>query len=40
MAERIGITPDGIKYHLTRLRAAGVVRHVGPAKGGRWEVLE
>ena len=40
MAERIGITSDGIKYHLTRLRAAGVVRHVGPAKGGRWEVLE
>ncbi|MCY4028224.1 MAG: putative DNA binding domain-containing protein [Acidobacteria bacterium] len=40
MAERIGITPDGIKYHLTRLRAAGVVRHVGPANGGRWEVLE
>ena len=40
LAERIGITADGIKYHLTRLRAAGVVRHVGPTKGGRWEVLE
>ena len=40
LAERIGITPDGIKYHLNRLRAAGVVRHVGPTKGGRWEVLE
>lgn len=40
MAERIGITPDGVKYHLTRLRAAGVVRHVGATKGGRWEVLK
>ena len=40
LAKRIGITPDGVKYHLTRLRAAGVVRHVGPTKGGRWEVLE
>ena len=40
MAERIGITPDGVKYHLTKLRAAGVVRHVGATKGGRWEVLK
>ena len=40
IAERIGMTPDGVKYHLTRLRAAGVVRHVGAAKGGRWEVLK
>ena len=40
IAERIGITQDGVKYHLTRLRAAGRVRHVGPAKGRRWEVPE
>ena len=40
MAERLGITPDGVKYHLTRLRAAGAARHVGPTKGGRWEVIE
>ncbi len=40
IAERIGITPDGVKYHLTKLRAAGVVRHVGATKGGRWEVLK
>ncbi|MEQ8763231.1 MAG: ATP-binding protein [Planctomycetota bacterium] len=39
LAERIGITPDGIKYHLDRLREAGRVRHVGPTKKGRWEVL-
>ena len=40
MAERLGITPDGVKYHLTKMRAAGVVRHVGATKGGRWEVLK
>ena len=40
IAERIGMTPDGVKYHLTRLRAAGFVRHVGAARGGRWEVLK
>ncbi len=40
MAERLGITPDGVKYHLTKLRAAGAVRHVGATKRGRWEVLK
>lgn len=40
LASRIGITPDGIKYHLTKLRVAGLIRHVGPTKAGRWEVME
>jgi len=40
LADRIGITPDGIKYHLDRLRDAGRIRHVGPTKKGRWVVLE
>lgn len=39
LARRLGITPDGVKYHLTRLRRAGVIRHVGATKRGRWEVL-
>ena len=39
LAESIGITPDGVKYHLTKLRATGVIRHVGSTKAGRWEVL-
>ena len=40
MAERIGITPSGVKYHLAKLRKAGIIRHVGPTKAGRWEVLK
>ena len=40
LAERVGITQDGVKYHLDRLRAAGVIRHVGATKAGRWEVLK
>ena len=39
LAERLGITPDGVKYHLDKLRTAGVIRHVGATKAGRWEVL-
>lgn len=40
LAEQTGLTPDGVKYHLNKLKAAGRIRHVGPTKAGRWEVLE
>ena len=40
LAERTGITPDGIKYHLRELKAAGVIRRVGSDRAGRWEVLK
>ncbi|MDE2870752.1 MAG: DUF4062 domain-containing protein [Gemmatimonadota bacterium] len=40
LASRIGITPEGVKYHLDKLRKAGRIRHVGPTKKGRWEILE
>jgi ATP-dependent DNA helicase RecG len=40
LAGKIGMTPDGIKYHLQKLTATGVIRHVGPSKTGHWEVLD
>ena len=40
LAVRIGITPDGVRYHLANLRKAGRIRHVGATKKGRWEVLD
>lgn len=40
LAERLEITPDGVKYHLDKLRKVGRIRHVGPTKSGHWEVLE
>ena len=40
LASHIGVTPEGVKYHLDKLRAAGRIRHVGPTKKGRWEVLD
>ena len=39
LAERVGLTPDGVKYHLAKLKAAGVIRRVGSDRSGRWEVL-
>lgn len=40
LASAIGISADGIKYHLTRLKRAGKLRHIGPTKGGHWEVID
>jgi ATP-dependent DNA helicase RecG len=40
LAEQIGISENGIKYHLNKLKAVGFVRHVGPTKAGHWEVLK
>ena len=40
LAEKIGLTPDGVKYHLNKLREHGVIRHVGATKKGYWEVMK
>ena len=40
LAVHLGITPDGVKCHLDKLRRAGRIRHVGPTRRGRWEILE
>jgi ATP-dependent DNA helicase RecG len=39
LAAVIGITEDGVKYHVTRLREKGVLKRIGPDKGGHWEIL-
>ncbi|HKV11056.1 MAG TPA: ATP-binding protein [Thermoanaerobaculia bacterium] len=39
LADRLGLSDSGIKYHLAKMRAAGLIRHVGPTKAGSWEVL-
>lgn len=40
LAAEIGITVDGIKYHLKKLKDEGVIRHVGSTKAGRWEIYK
>ena len=34
------ITEDGVFYHIKKMKAAGVIRRIGPDKGGHWEVIE
>ena len=33
-----GITFDGVRYHLAKLRKADILRRKGATKGGRWIV--
>jgi len=40
LAMEVGVTEDGIKYHLDKMRKTGVLRHVGSTKAGHWEVLQ
>ena len=40
LAKALGLTADGVKYHMDKLRAAGKIRHHGPTKAGHWEVTE
>ena len=40
LAQRLDISEGGVKYHLKKLKAAGRIRHVGPTKAGRWDVIE
>ena len=39
LAERVGLSPDGVKYHLQSLKQSGVIRRVGSARAGYWQVL-
>ena len=40
LAEKIGISSNGVKYHLNKLKDTGKIRHVGATKKGYWEVLK
>lgn len=40
LATRIGISTDGVKYHLENLKSLGRIRHVGSTKAGHWEVVD
>ena len=39
LAQVIGITPDGIKKQLDKLKKMGKIRHVGATKKGHWEII-
>ena len=40
IAELLGMNSRGIDKHIKSLREQGLIRRVGPDKGGHWEVIE
>ncbi len=40
LANRLGISENGVKYHLDKLKAAKVISHRGPTKSGYWQILK
>ena len=40
LAAKCEITEDGVYWHLKQLKAKGLIRRVGPDKGGHWEIVE
>ena len=38
LATRLGLTPDGVKYHLRKMTAEGVITRQGSARSGYWMV--
>lgn len=40
LVKNLGLSADGVKYHLDKLRASGKIRHHGPTKAGHWEIIE
>jgi ATP-dependent DNA helicase RecG len=39
LVEQTGLSRGGVEWQLKSLKAEGILRRVGPAKGGYWEVL-
>lgn len=40
LAKLIGITADGVKYNLDKLKKEKIIKRVGPDKGGYWKIIK
>lgn len=40
LAEKCGLTSDGIKYNIRKMREKGLIKRIGGDKGDHWEVKE
>ncbi|NOQ55844.1 MAG: winged helix-turn-helix transcriptional regulator [Nanohaloarchaea archaeon] len=40
LSKNIGLSEDGVKYHLTQLRQKGIIKHVGSTKKGHWIIVK
>ena len=40
IADKIGITRDGVRYHLDNLKEKGIIKHYGTVQNGYWKILK
>ncbi len=40
LSKLLGINPSAIQKHIEKLKAKHIIKHIGPDKGGHWEVIE
>lgn len=40
LATLLKLSEDGVKYQIKKLKDKGIIKRVGPDKGGYWEVIE
>ena len=40
LADAIGISSRAVEKHLSKLKEKGILKRIGPAKGGYWKVVE
>ncbi|MDP3042239.1 MAG: ATP-binding protein, partial [Candidatus Omnitrophota bacterium] len=38
LAEKSGLTTKGVEWNINRMKKVGLIRRIGPDKGGHWEV--
>ena len=38
IAEKVGVTPKGVEWNIGKLKKEGLIKRVGPDKGGHWEI--
>ena len=39
IADKIGLTVDGARYHIKKLTDKGKIKYVGTSRNGHWEVM-
>jgi len=40
LAPQLDLTIDSIRHHIRMFQDAGVIRHLGSTKAGRWEIVK
>jgi ATP-dependent DNA helicase RecG len=39
MASSLGLTRKGVEWQIRKLKQSGILRRMGPDKGGHWQIL-